>query len=119
MPRVILAIVLIAVVVYAFIDCFTSDSRQIRGVPKAGWLAIIVLLPLLGALLWFFLGRPQRSTPPPRSQRHPTAPDDDPNFLRDLEARRRQQQKEAELKAREAELKAREDRLRGDGQDNK
>lgn len=119
MSRVILAIVLIAVVVYAIIDCITADSRQVRGVPKAGWVAIIVLLPLLGALLWFFLGRPQRYNPPTQARRHPTAPDDDPNFLRDLENRRRQLRREKELQAREAELKAREDRLREDGTDSK
>lgn len=119
MPRVILAILLIALVVYAAIDCVTSDSNRIRGVPKAAWIAIILLLPLLGALLWFFLGRPKQESPPQQSPRHPTAPDDDPNFLRNLEVRRRQQQKDAELRARETELNNRENRFDEDGKDNK
>ncbi|WP_035780341.1 PLDc N-terminal domain-containing protein [Arthrobacter sp. H14] len=119
MPRVILAIFLIALIVYAAIDCITADSKHVRGVPKSAWIAIIILLPLLGALLWFFLGRPKHYSPPEQARRHPTAPDDDPNFLRNLETRRRQQQKEAELKARETELKNRETRFDEDGKDTK
>ncbi len=119
MSRVIVAILLIALVVYAAIDCITSDSKHIRGVPKAAWIAIILLLPLLGALLWFFLGRPKEAPTPQQAPRRPTAPDDDPNFLRNLETRRRQQQKEDELKARETELRNRENRSDQDGHDNK
>ncbi|MCC9195603.1 PLD nuclease N-terminal domain-containing protein [Arthrobacter sp. zg-Y820] len=111
MPRLVLfgVIIVAAVIIYAIIDCVMSRAQEVRSISKVAWLFTIVLLPVLGALLWFLLGRP-RSGPAPknRAPRHPTAPDDDPDFLRNLEIRRRQQAKEAELKRREAELRARE-----------
>lgn len=119
MPRAILVILLIALIIYAAIDCIMSDSAKVRGVPKSAWIAIIILLPVMGALLWLVLGRPVGHAPTQQPRKHPTAPDDDPNFLKNLETRRRQQAKEAELKAKETELRNRERRLNEDGKDSK
>ncbi|MCC3281370.1 MULTISPECIES: PLD nuclease N-terminal domain-containing protein [Arthrobacter] len=113
MPRLVLlgVIVVAAVIIYAVIDCLMSSAREVRSISKPAWLATIVLLPVLGAILWFLFGRPgRRPEPRPRANRHPTAPDDDPEFLRNLEIRRRQKEKEAELKRREQELADREKR---------
>jgi hypothetical protein len=107
-----LAVVAIAVIIYALIDCIRTGRHEVRSISKPSWILAIVLLPVIGATLWFFFGRPSYGPPPAGPQRqapkHPTAPDDDPEFLRNLETRRRQQAKETELKKREAELKARE-----------
>ncbi|GAB3255544.1 PLD nuclease N-terminal domain-containing protein [Arthrobacter pigmenti] len=119
MPRAILVILLVALIIYAAIDCIMSDSAKVRGVPKPAWIAIIVLVPVIGALLWLVLGRPSGTASAQQTRRHPTAPDDDPNFLKNLETRRRQQAKEAELKAKEDELRNRERRLNEDGKDSK
>lgn len=113
MPRLLLfgIIVVAAVIIYALIDCIMSAAREVRSISKPAWLAVILLLPLLGAGLWFLFGRPRSGPGPKRPQpRHPTAPDDDPEFLRNLEIRRRQQEKEAELRRREAEIREREKR---------
>ena len=118
MPRFLLFGVIVgaAVIIYALIDCVMSAKQEVRSISKPAWLAVIILLPLLGAGLWFLFGRPSSGPGPKRPQpRHPTAPDDDPEFLRNLEIRRRQQQKEAELKRREAELREREKRAGGQG----
>ena len=48
------------------------------------WLLAILLLPVLGALAWLFLGRPRVERAPQRPRRAPVAPDDDPDFLRSL-----------------------------------
>lgn len=101
----------IAITVYAVIDAATSDRGDVRGVSKSAWIPIIVLLPVLGAVLWFLLGRP-RFEPQPHTQS--MAPDDDPAFLRDLERSRRNLAREAELNKREQELRAREEHLRKD-----
>ena len=51
--------------------------------PRWLWMVAIVLLPGVGALGWFTLGRP-RSGGPDGGQRRTIAPDDDPDFLRRL-----------------------------------
>ena len=110
MPRLVLfgVIIVAAVIIYAAIDCLMSRANEVRSISKVSWMFTILLIPVLGALLWFLFGRPS-SGPGPREPRRPSAPDDDPEFLRNLEVRRRQAQKEAELRAREAELRAKEE----------
>ena len=54
--------------------------------PRPAWLLIIIILPLVGVLLWFFFGRPRYLPEPTGHTRAPLAPDDDPDFLRNLEA---------------------------------
>ena len=91
---IVLAIVL---VVWALVEVIQADAARIRLLPKWAWAILTVFpLPPLGALAWFFLGRPkaeagavaQRSgglTLPGRTKyvARP-APDDDPDFLRRL-----------------------------------
>ncbi len=103
-------ILYIAVTVYAVIDCSTSPARDIRGISKGAWIPVIILLPVIGAVLWFLFGRPVTRPQTKRS----AAPDDDPQFLRNLETWRAQQAREAALRQREEELKAREERLKND-----
>ena len=113
MPRIVLlsVIVVAAVIIYAVIDCLMSRAHEVRSISKPFWLAVILLLPVLGAILWFLFGRPGHGPEPkPRAPRRPTAPDDDPEFLRNLEIRRRQKAKEEELKRREQEIADREKR---------
>ncbi|KAD4060174.1 PLD nuclease N-terminal domain-containing protein [Arthrobacter yangruifuii] len=115
MPRLVLfgVIIVAAVIIYAVIDCIMSRANEVRSISKVSWLFTIILIPVLGALLWFLFGRPSGGSSGgsgPREPRRPSAPDDDPEFLRNLEIRRRQEQKEAELRAREAELRAKESR---------
>jgi hypothetical protein len=112
MPRLLLFLALlgVAVIIYALIDCLMSKAHEVRSISRPAWVLTIIFVPLVGAGLWFLFGRPRPRRGPsrPRTPRHPTAPDDDPQFLRNLETRRRQEAKEAELRRREQELKARE-----------
>ncbi|MDF6042277.1 PLD nuclease N-terminal domain-containing protein [Streptomyces sp. JH14] len=43
--------------VYALVDCIRTPVQRIRMLPKAGWLIIMVLFPILGAIAWRNLGR--------------------------------------------------------------
>lgn len=73
----ILAVLLVAVTVYSLVDWAQFDRRMVRGPAKALWLPIILLIPVLGVVLWFLIGRTPRRV---RAMRR--GPDDDPAFLR-------------------------------------
>lgn len=104
-----LGALLLALVIYALIDCARTATDRVRGLPKAAWLLIIVLFPIIGALLWLFLGKlPSRSSFGPVVSRPAKAPDDDPEYLSYLDARRR---REAETRRREEEREAELDAL--------
>ena len=55
MIRAILIIGVIAlavgVIIYSLIDCARSDARDIRGLRRGPWLAIILLLPVITSFL--------------------------------------------------------------------
>jgi len=111
MPRLLLFLILVAVavIVYALIDCIMTKAHSVRSISKPAWIVTIILVPLLGAGLWFLFGRARPSGTPGRARpapRHPTAPDDDPQFLRNLEAKRRQEARQKEARRKEQELRA-------------
>lgn len=114
MPRVLLAVAILTVVVYGLVDVIRTDRRLTRGISKTAWIVVLVVLPVIGAALWFIFGRPRGSRPPQQTFRHPTAPDDDPEFLRALELRRRNQAEADRLKKLKDQLDAREQK-RSDG----
>ncbi|WP_438354144.1 PLD nuclease N-terminal domain-containing protein [Microbacterium sp. CJ88] len=78
MARVLLIIALVATVfwVYTVVDCAVQPATRHRGVSKAAWVAIVVLIPVLGGILWLTVGRMRASQVAERR-----APDDDPEFL--------------------------------------
>ncbi|GGC81202.1 hypothetical protein GCM10011512_04950 [Tersicoccus solisilvae] len=82
--------VLAVAMIYTLVDCVRSDGARVRALPKAAWFAVILLLPVLGIVLWFLLGRPQ-AVAASRPAARPLAPDDDPRFLSDLAERRRRE----------------------------
>lgn len=80
----------LAIMVYALVDCVrTPESQAPSGVPKAGWILVIVVVPVLGAVGWLVVSRipginlPRASRP--KRPRGPVAPDDDPQFLANLD----------------------------------
>ena len=46
--------------VIAIIDCLSSEKRTVRALPKAVWIVVILLFPLVGPVCWLVAGRPQR-----------------------------------------------------------
>lgn len=73
----ILIVAAVAFVIYALIDCLFTERPRFRALNKPIWALIIVILPLIGALLWFGLGRRTRGS----MNRRTIAPDDDPAFI--------------------------------------
>ena len=60
MPEL-LSIVLLGFWIYCLIDIATTDREQVRNLPKWVWFAIVFLLPPVGVILWWLLGRPPRA----------------------------------------------------------
>lgn len=88
--RVILILIPVAITIYALFDAINARSEDIRSLRKWLWIFLIVVLWIAGAILWFVFGRPQRtrasgSAASPR----PQGPDDDPEFLNELERNQR------------------------------
>lgn len=66
-PRILIPLVVVAVVfwVFSIIDCSLQPATKHRGVSKPGWIAIVVLLPVIGGILWFSIGRVGKNEQPP------------------------------------------------------
>jgi hypothetical protein len=121
------ALLHLALIVVALIDCLSSDESEIRALPKVVWVFIILLFAPIGPIVWFVAGRPQRTKAPsnawapgagfpePNRPRRPIAPDDDPEFLREI-AKSRKDDDEM-FKRWEEDLRRREDELRRKQQD--
>jgi hypothetical protein len=108
MLRVVVPIVILVVFVYGLVDLIRTDARLTRGISKTAWVFVQVLLPVVGAVLWFLIGRPRATDAAPVAYSHPVAPDDDPEFLRNLEIRHRNQVEADRLKKPKKELEAKE-----------
>ena len=111
MLRVVVPIVVLAVFVYGLVDLIRTDARLTRGISKTAWIFVQILLPVVGATLWFLMGRPRATDAAPVAYSHPVAPDDDPEFLRNLEIRRRNQAEADRRKKLKDELNAKEHKL--------
>jgi hypothetical protein len=121
-----LGLILIALWLFCIIDVITTDESQMRNLPKAVWLLIVLLLFDIGSLLWLIAGRnwnsASRATTPrgrdtafpeyDRPGRYvPSNPDDDEQFLRQIRERADEQRRNYEAKRR-MELEAEEERLK-------
>jgi Phospholipase_D-nuclease N-terminal len=112
------AVLWIAVWIYGAIDALFAESARVRVMPKAVWVILILLFSCFAAIPWFIWGRPKRTVgsgptgvgfrrpgqaggrvgptaggwqlggAPPGRRSGPTAPDDDPDFLRGLGRKR-------------------------------
>jgi hypothetical protein len=83
--RVGLVLLAVGLTISATIEC--AMTRAPRSLPRWAWLPLIVLLPVVGPLAWFGLGRLRGGEAGGRlrQRRGPVAPDDDPEFLRRLD----------------------------------
>jgi Phospholipase_D-nuclease N-terminal len=129
-------LLVLALWIYAFIDCLNTPEEEVRGLPKVVWVIIILLFGevLVGPVAWLVAGRARKgsaggSTPSEWHRNHRTdgvsparaepgargwvAPDDNPEFLKSIKEDNKKDEAllkdwEADLRRREAELKRRE-----------
>jgi len=102
--RIVLVVLVLALTLYALLDCArTPEESMPARMPKFLWITLIVLFPTIGPIAWIIVSRvkaaeerggyveptvwsSKEGTTFRRPQRaRPMAPDDDPEFLRDLE----------------------------------
>ncbi len=53
----------LVLVLAALIDVITRDETLVRHLPKLVWVIVIVLLPIVGSIVWFAVGRDWGSRP--------------------------------------------------------
>ena len=111
------ALLELVLLVYCVLNIITTPEHEVRNLPKLLWLALVILLPLVGGIAWLVGGRPigPRSRPGglpykgntgrfPEYDRPGRAaaqnPDDDEAFLRGLRERAEEQRKRAAEQAR-------------------
>jgi cbb3-type cytochrome oxidase subunit 3 len=99
MARVLIVGGFLAVVfwVFSIVDCAAQPATRHRGVSKTVWVLIVVLLPVIGGILWFMLGRLRRGE---IDTGYVVPPDDDPQVLR----RMGNAEQDARIRELEAEL---------------
>ncbi|WP_260639415.1 PLD nuclease N-terminal domain-containing protein [Streptomyces angustmyceticus] len=124
MLRYLPVLLVLALWIYAFIDCLNTPESQVRGLPKVIWVIIILLFGevLVGPVAWLVAGKQRQpaagggSTPSVWHRNHRAtfvAPDDNPEFLASL--KKENAKDEALLKDWEADLRRREEELRRKG----
>lgn len=102
----------IALIAMALFDCVTTEPERVRSLPKRVWILLIIVVSPIGGIAWFVNGRVPDDEPEvdraARAERLAEAeaaeaaaaasapparvlpPDDDPEFLRQLEIRVRE-----------------------------
>lgn len=89
--------------VFSIVDCAAQPPIRHRAVPKPVWILIVVLIPILGGVLWFAIGRVSA-----KKLASSPAPDDDPAFLGTLNSRSAQDERIRQLEEELAKLDAEE-----------
>ncbi|AQW52516.1 PLD nuclease N-terminal domain-containing protein [Streptomyces violaceusniger] len=138
MLRVLMILVPLALSIYAFIDCISTDEQDIRYIPKPIWAILVLLFPVVGSISWLIAGR-KRAVAGGGGRGAArgagggggwVAPDDNPEFLKSLNDTSRkddadaapadttddQESDEERLKDWEADLRRREEELRRKGE---
>lgn len=94
----IIPFLVIAVDIFAIVDLALTEPRRIRALNKFLWVLIIIVVPVIGAILWFTLGKDRNDR---GGERRTIAPDDDPSFLRNI---RRDEDQDERIRRLEQEL---------------
>jgi Phospholipase_D-nuclease N-terminal len=126
MLRALLYLSVLALTIYAAVDCIQTPRSVIRYLPKGLWMVLILLVPVVASVGWLLGGR-FGYTPARLAQsewRRILGPDDDPVFLARLERssnaehEKLLEQWEADLRRREEELRRRSESGRGKDKDS-
>ncbi|MDR6571816.1 hypothetical protein J2X60_000441 [Curtobacterium sp. 320] len=110
----IVVVAAVAFTVYAAIDAATMPRERVRSLSRGVWVLLVIVLPVLGGVLWFVLGRAPAIRPgggsgyrgpeddpdflggPSGPEQHRTDKDQDDETLRDLEQQFRERERRAD-----------------------
>jgi hypothetical protein len=70
-----LAVIAVAIDIYTIADIALTARNRLRSLNKFVWIVVVVLIPVVGAILWFVLGKSRAS-----NVNNVLGADDDPNF---------------------------------------
>jgi sorbitol-specific phosphotransferase system component IIC len=86
MGRYLPIIIIALLMIYCVVEVAQAPKFAVRRMPRWAWATAVICLPLAGAVCWLLLGRPNAESLGKRKteRKRPTAPDDDPDFLRGL-----------------------------------
>ena len=90
--KVFAILVVIAATIAALVECVQTPAPRL--LPRWTWLLVIAVVPVIGPVAWYLLGRTRQ-----RATQVSNGPDDDARFMRGLDDqawRRRQQQRRQE-----------------------
>ncbi|MEU2334859.1 PLD nuclease N-terminal domain-containing protein [Streptomyces sp. NPDC006654] len=73
-------LLVLALWIYAFVDCLNTPEDEVRVLPKLAWVVVILVFGevLVGPVAWLVAGKTRQ----PRERW--VAPDDNPEFLKSL-----------------------------------
>ncbi|MET9692830.1 MULTISPECIES: PLD nuclease N-terminal domain-containing protein [unclassified Streptomyces] len=78
-------LLILALTIYAFIDCLNTPEPEVKHLPKVVWVIIILLFSIVGPVVWLFAGKERAASGGGRARRAQwVAPDDNPEFLKSL-----------------------------------
>lgn len=114
-----MGLIVLVVMIAALVDIVGSEAG-VRGLPRWGWLLLVLVLPLVGSIVWFVAGRPvaggyRRPAGSGRASAlgfpeydepgrfEPADPVADAEFLRQVRERAEQQRRQAEVERRRRE----------------
>jgi len=97
-----LAVIAIAFYIFSIIDVVLTPVERVRALKKWIWIVLILVLPIIGGLLWFIIGKDRAAGG--RTEPRTIAPDDDPSFLEQLDRDEERDARIAELEKQLAEL---------------
>lgn len=83
-------VALVIFTVFVTVFAASADAKAVRNLPKWVWILLCVFTTPVGGILYLALGRPT-SGGGDRGNVKTVAPDDDPDFLRDLAKRMREE----------------------------
>jgi hypothetical protein len=122
---IVLSALTLLLVFGALIDVITREDWQVQHLPKLTWVFIVILLPVIGSIIWFAVGRDWGGTHDaipfgdPRRQEAAidrvtgTSAADRAAIDAAVEAEMRLAEKEARVRRLEAEVRARRDQQGG------
>ena len=110
------SIIAVAVLVFTLVDVIRCEPWRIVFLDKVAWVFIVMLIPFIGAILWFTIGKERGSSvapprPAPAARPEPIRDEDiDAQVEREIEFH----ENEARIRRLEAELKAKHDKDKND-----
>ncbi|MET9323086.1 PLD nuclease N-terminal domain-containing protein [Streptomyces sp. NPDC003038] len=102
MLRYLPILLIFALTIYSAIDCLNTPEEEVKHLPKAAWVLLILLFSIVGPLVWLFAGKKRTAVEGAEGQAGGgfggfggfgggrarrtqwVAPDDNPEFLKSL-----------------------------------